>query len=207
MSYEICVLDPSLAATKEAAFNAWNEGGYVEQSLPDHDVSAPKWRIRQSVSALEPGINWTEPKAPRSGLFAALAGKRESARVSLFAELPAGREGISIYIFDQAVEIDLPWNPEPGETSLIVRELWRLLGSFSQIGMSAIFDTEREVMLDLANDFDAVLKGYEKNVKDDSEEDGDSAPHADRDPVAPPATGSTPFTGNAGDSKPWWKIW
>jgi hypothetical protein len=125
MSYEICVLDPQIAAGREAAFNAWNDGAYMEISLPDTDRGAPKWRIREALSTLDSRLVWKEPEPPRTGLIAALMGKETPPRLALSADLPQGDESINFYIYDQAVEIDLPWNPDLKQTDAIVRDTWR----------------------------------------------------------------------------------
>jgi len=218
MSYEICVLDPQIAVSREAAFNAWNDGVYMDTSRPDTDRSAPKWRIREALSTLDSSLMWKEPKPPRTRLIAALMGKETPPRLALSADLPEGDESINFYVYDQAVELDLPWSPDPKQTDAIVRDMWRYLEKLSQIGMNAIYDTERDVMLDLASDFDAVLKRYLENIKDENEDEGEAEPKNTlgtqtevptaivRNTSAPRAA-DAPFTGNAGDGKPWWKIW
>jgi hypothetical protein len=84
--------------------------------------------------------------------------------------------------------------------------------------MSAIYDTERDVMLDLAGDFDAVLKRYLENIKEENEDEREAepkntlgtqteAPAAIVRAASAPRAAAKPFTGNAGDGKPWWKVW
>lgn len=225
MSYEFCVIDTQLAATREAAYNVWNDTRYLDISLPASDQTARKWRTREALTAFNPQLQWTEPKKPGLGVFASLVKKRpEDEPKALTANLPAGDEGTSFWVFDQAVELELPWSAEPDQVELIVRDVWRHLEKLSQLGFSAIYDTERDVMLNLATDFDAVVQRYRKNLKDDEDDDQSAVPvaaqhaspgeHSARNDASPPAlTADTqapdtqPFTGNADTNKPWWKVW
>lgn len=224
MSYEICVIDSQLAATREAAYNLWNDSSYLDISQPASDRTARKWRTREALAAFNPQLEWAEPETPGTGVFAALFKKNPADEPrALTANLPVGDEGTSFWVFDQAVEIELPWSAESDQVEPIVRDVWRHLEKLSQLGLSTIYDTERDVMLNLDTDFDAVVQGYRKNLKDDDDDQnatpvaalhadlgdhpvrGDGLPHAS---VADtPASSGQPFTGNLGSSKPWWKVW
>jgi hypothetical protein len=214
MSYELCVIDTQLAATREAAYNTWNDTGYLDRSQPAADRTARKWRTREALAAFNPQLEWTEPKAPGTGVFAALVKKKpEDEPRALTASLPAGDEGTTFWIFDQAVEIELPWSAEPDQLESIVRDVWRHLEKLSQLGLSTIYDTERDVMLNLDADFDAVVQRYRENLKDDDDDETGmpvAAPHAGAG-EHPAAATQTPdgqaFTGNVGTGRPWWKVW
>ncbi len=224
MSYEICVLDTPLANTREAAYNAWNDTSYLDTSRPASDQTARKWLTREALAAFNPQLEWTEPKMPGLGVFAALAKKRPADEPrALTANLPVGDEGTSFWVFDQAVEIELPWSAQPDQVEPVVRDLWRHLEKLSLLGLSAIYDTERDVMLNLDTDFDAVVQRYRKNLNDEDEDKSgapvaaDTSSHsenparADNSPRVSAAdkrgAAEQPFTGNVSASKPWWKVW
>src|SRR5690242_1051155 len=109
MSYEICVLDPLLGDTREAAYQAWNDCSYFDDSKVDMDRSAPKWHTRQALAALNPRLTWKEPKPPATGFFASLRKKPPSEKKALIADLPVDDSSASFYVYDRAIEIDLPW--------------------------------------------------------------------------------------------------
>jgi hypothetical protein len=221
MSYELCVIDTQLAATREAAYNVWNDTGYLDISQPASDRTARKWRTREALTAFNPQLEWAEPKEPGTGVFATLMKKKpEDEHRALTASLPVGEESTTFWIFDQAVEIELPWSAEPDQLESIVRDVWRHLEKLSQLGLGAIYDTERNVMLNLDADFDAVVQRYRENLKDDDDEDetgapvatphagigehaarGDGLPHAPAADTQPPD--GQPFTGNVGTGRPW----
>ena len=224
MSYEICVLDTPLASSREAACNAWNDTTYLDASRPASDQTARKWRTREALAAFNPRLEWTEPKKPVVGVFAALVKKRpaEESR-ALTANLPVGEEGTTFWVFDQAVEIELPWSAQPDQVEPIVRDVWRHLEKLSQLGLSAIYDTERDVMLNLDTDFDAVVRRYRQNLADEDDDSSDAPVAAQRPGHGEPSAGNAgsqptpatatrastaqPFTGNVSTHQPWWKLW
>jgi len=216
MSYEICAFDAAFASGKEAAFEAWDQGTYFDASLPDYDRSARKWRIKESLMAFNPELTCDEPKDPTQGFLAKVFSKPPSKHTYLTANLDMGDETASFDIFDHAVEIILPAEPETEQVQQIVRDMWRHLDKLSQLGFSTIYDAERDVLLNLATDFDVVVRGYIKNL--DSDDDAEDAPAERALPqiknvnVSPPRENkpppsAAPFAGNVDESKPWWKLW
>ena len=217
MSYEIWAFDAARVATADAAGKAWEESTYENSSLPDHERTARKWQIKDELLAFNPELIFREPKA--KGLLSKLVSEDEDEkRYLVLCRPPAvssvdddGR-GIDFCVYDQALEINLPWDVERGAVEAVMREAWRHLEKLSQLGFSTIYDSERYELLNLAGDFDAVVKRYIENL--DFDDEGD--PPAPSDVAfavtkAPPGKQTpdthTPFSGNVADNKPWWKLW
>lgn len=230
MSYEICVLDPALAETREAAYSAWNDGKYYDTSTPVADRAAPKWRIKDALIASDTGLVFLEPKTRgEPGLLSKVFGEKKAPPNLLYVRAKAEDESTTYQVFDQAVEIDLPWDAEHENVERIVQDLWRNLGKLQAAGLTTLYDTERNELLNIETDFEWVLKGYIKNLgldgaTDDEDESPEATSHAEHadvsllDPAntAPSAPQTTsqpssnqPFTGNVDGAggKPWWKVW
>jgi hypothetical protein len=174
MSYEICALDVAFAAGKEAASKVWDESSYWDTSQLDYERSARKWRTKEALMAFNPKLTCKEPKAPSTGFLAKIFSETPSKRRYLSVSLTTGDEATTFDIYDQAVDIDLAWDATPDQVEGIVRDVWRHLEKLSQLGFSTIYDTEREVLLNLETDFDVVMQGYIKNLEldDDDETSG-----------------------------------
>ena len=217
MSYEICVFDAAFAASKEAAYEAWNESSYWDTSQLDYERSARKWRIKEGLMAFNPELTCTEPEAPPAGFLAKTFGKTPPECRYLMVYLTTQGELSSFEIYDQAVEIDLSWDAKADQVQDIVRDVWRHLEKLAQLGFSTIYDTERDVLLNLETDFDVVMLGYIKHLDFDDEDQasGKTKPSTAKvqdagSPVtrAPrPPNPDTPFAGNVEEAKPWWKLW
>ena len=220
MSYDICVLDPAFAGDKAAASEAWDQGTYYDDdaSLPDSDRSARKWKIKDALLAFNPALTFNEPKAPATGILSSLFEKKKTERTYLTVNLLSAGLDTSFDIFDQAIEISLPWDAERENVEPIVRDLWRHLQQMPQLGLGTLYDTERDVLLNLGTDFDAVLQGYIKNLEFDDDDDGEAAAstpmapqthkaNVSQPPANKPPSADAPFAGNVEDSKPWWKLW
>lgn len=197
MSYELCVFEPGYAADRDAAYAVWNDQKYWDTSLPDGDRTAKKWNVKDLLVAFDSRLRWTEPKAPKTGLVAKWLGKPALVQRCLHIYLEADYGETAIDLFDQAIEITLPWESPRNEAEKQVRALWRYLEYLSASGWSTIYDTERDVLLDLKTDFEAVTARYLKNLDPDDKETG-----AEPSVAAPkPASAGgrkrdKPFTGN-----------
>ena len=195
MGYELCVFEPSYAADREAALAAWDQSAYWDTSLPDHDRAAAKWRVKDALLAFDSKLLWIEPSAPKKpGFLAKLLGNAAPPQRCLKVYVETNDEGITFDVFDQAVEINLPWDTKEMDTRTVVRDLWRYLEHFSRTGWSTLYDTERDAVLNLETDFEAVLAGYIKNLEFDDAADAS----ADARASAKAARGK-PFTGNLVD--------
>ncbi|MEQ1774097.1 MAG: hypothetical protein ABL891_09995 [Burkholderiales bacterium] len=198
MSYELCVLQPGYAADREAAYTAWNDQDYWDASLPVEDRTAAKWRVKDALMAFDSRLHCVEPKAPSTGFFAKWFSKPPPVQRCLHVYLEDGEQETSFDIFDQAIEITLPWDSPRNETEKHVRLLWRYLEHLSASGWSTIYDTERDVLLDLKTDFEMVMARYLKNLGTD--EETDSGPVASPAAPKPASAGGRkrdkPFTGN-----------
>jgi hypothetical protein len=175
MSYEICAFDAAIASSKEAALEAWDDSSYWETSQLDYERSARKWRIKEALMAFNPALTCKEPKAPPTGFLAKVFGEAPSKRRYLSVNLMTGGECSTFDIYDQAVEIDLAWEAKADQVESIVRDVWRHLEKLSQSGFSTLYDTERDVLLNLETDFDVVMQGYIKNLELDDEDDDESS--------------------------------
>jgi hypothetical protein len=202
MSYEICVFDPAYAGSREAAHAAWNDETYWGASLPDSDLTAVKWRMKDALMLFDDTLVFKEPEKPRSGLFARFFSKPPAVHRCLYINAnDEGAEGASFGVFDHAIEINLPWFAERDEAEKHVRNLWRYLEHFSRSGWTTLYDTERNELLSLEADFDVVLARYLENLKDDDDSNEVDASVAAKPKAPSSATGNTakdkkPFTGN-----------
>jgi hypothetical protein len=217
MSYEICVFDAAYASSKEAAAKSWDESTYWDTSRPDYERSARKWRIKEALMAFNPELTCTEPEVPPTGFLAKTFGKAPSNTRYLTVYLTTLGQPSSFEIYDQAIDIDLSWDPSADQVQDIVRDVWRHLEQLVQLGFGTLYDTERDVLLNLETDFDAVVQGYIKNLEfeDDDKPADVTAPSVTpaQDTVASaplrakPKTSDAPFAGNVEEAKPWWKLW
>src|SRR6188768_3663739 len=110
MSYEFCVLQPDYAADSRAANTAWNDQNYWDTSLPVEDRAAAKWRLKESLMAFDSRLRSVEPKAPSTGFFAKWFSKPPPVQRCLHIYLEDGEQETSFDLFDQAIEITLPWD-------------------------------------------------------------------------------------------------
>lgn len=199
MSYELCVCRPDYAADRDAVHAAWNDEKYWAASLPDSDRSAAKWRTKDLLIGLDERLRWNEPQTTKTGLFASWFGKPAPALPYLSVYLDDDEGQTNFHVFDEAIEISLPWESSNVEAAKHVRVVWRHLEQLSAAGWSTIYDTERGVLLDLAKDLDAVTARYLENLG--PEEDEESPPAAGASPAKPAPKASPkrdkPFTGNA----------
>ena len=198
MSYEVCVYLPQLAADRETASDLWNNERLWDTSLPDHDRSASKWRVKDLLAAHDNRLQWMEPQAPKTGLFAKWFGKPAviQRHLHLYIDYDYGR--MAFDVFDQGIEITLTWDLPRDKVDKHVRALWLCLEQLSASGWSTIYDTERNVILNLATDFDAVTARYLENIGPDEADEsppGSGASTANPVPKASPK-GDKPFTGN-----------
>lgn len=199
MSYEICVYQPQTAADRETASDIWNNERLWDMSLPDHDRSAPKWRVKDLLLAFDSRLKWTEPKAPKTGLFAKWFGKPAVVQHCLHMYLEDDYGETAIDLFDQGIEITLPWEPPRDEAEKHVRALWRYLECLSAAGWSTMYDTERDVLLNLDTDFEAVKARYLENLGPDDDDNAAASPVA----ASPSARASQPETaGGKKNDKP-----
>ena len=198
MSYEICVLQPHYAADREAANTAWNDQSYWDTSLPGEDRSAAKWRHKDALMAFDNRLLWTEPKAPASGFFAKWFSKPPPVQRCVHIYLEDGEQETSFDLFDQAIEITLPWDASRDQPEKYVRLLWRYLEHLTASGWSTIYDTERDILLNLETDMEAVTARYLENLDpDEAESDGQSnASAVPPKPSTVPQKRDKPFTGN-----------
>ena len=197
MSYEFCVLQPGYAADRTAANTAWNDQNYWDTSLPCDDRSAAKWRVKDALMTFDSRLHWVEPKAPSTGFFAKWFSKPPPVQRCLHIYLEDGEQETSFDLFDQAIEITLPWDASRDQAEKHVRAAWRYLEYLSASGWSTIYDTERDVLLNLQTDFEAVMARYLKNLDADDKETG-AEPNASASKSAPAADRKRdkPFTGN-----------
>ena len=100
-------------------------------------------------------------------------------------------------VFDQGIEITLTWDLPRDKVDKHVRALWGCLEQLSASGWSTIYDTERNVMLNLETDFDAVAARYLENLGPDEDAREPQAAPACKPAVAS-AKHDKPFTGNVG---------
>lgn len=193
MTYEFCAIARELAPTPDAGIAAWNEESYIASSLPQLDQGARKWRVKEALLAFNSELEFITPEEPPSGFFAKLFHKPRPDMRNLTVNLYTGDDGTTFTIYDQAVEVTLPWSPQADLVERTMREAWRHLKHLVQLGY-VIYDTERGVLLDLAIDFDAALGKYLDNIQ------LNGVPQAQGPTPAPPvkqgAGGSKPFTGN-----------
>lgn len=215
MSYELCVFRPGYAADLQTAKAVWNDEKYWASSLPDHDSSAAKWHMKDLLLAFDDRLHWTAPEAPATGLFAKWFGKPVLSLCYLHVHLDYENGQTSFDLFDQAIEISLPWESPPNEVEKLVRELWRFLEHLSAAGWSTIYDIENEVLLNLETDFDAVLARYRENLAADATDEAQEGPApqagskppsladepqsvtaASKSAVSAAAKSDKPFTGN-----------
>lgn len=201
MSHEICLYLPQLAADRETASDIWNNERLWDTSLPDHDRSAPKWRAKDLLLAHDNRLQLMEPQAPKTGLFAKWFSKPAPPQrhLHLYIDYDYGRTTFDV--FDQGIEITLPWESPRDEVEDHVRALWRFLEHLSASGWSTIYDTERDVLLNLETDFEAVVARYREILgADEAETDAAEPQAAPASKPASPAVAKSdkPFTGNVG---------
>ena len=201
MSYELCVFRPDYAADRDTAHAVWNDEKYWATSLPDSDRAAAKWRTKDLLMGLDDRLCWNEPQTPKSGLFASWFGKPARTLPYLSVSLDEEEGLTTFHVFDEAIEISLPWEALNTETEKIVRTVWRHLEQLSAAGWSTIYDTERGVLLDLTNDVDAVVARYLENLGPEEEDESPSVSASSpksAPKLAPAASpkGDKPFTGN-----------
>lgn len=212
MSYGVCAFDPALVPLTRQAGDVWSDEHYHATSQPDTDLTARKWRIKEALLAFNPALVFFEPNPP-PGALARLFKTAPRQPTSLSLVLPVGEdEEIDFEIFDDAVEVELPYEAADDEARQCVEALWRHLHKISELGLSTLYDTERDTLLKLETDFDAVLQHYLDVLRERKDGDGvaatPSCADADVTPRAAPAPqAQRPFTGNLEAPKPWWKIW
>lgn len=198
MSYDLCAFKRGYAADCDALHAAWNEEKYWATSLPDSDRSAAKWRTKDLLMGLDERLRWNEPQTPKSGLFASWFGKPARALPYLSVYLDEDEGQTNFHVFDEAIEISLPWESPNVEAARHVRAVWRHLEQLSAAGWSTIYDTERGVLLDLAKDMDAVTARYRENLgpEEDEGDEADAKPAAAKPATARAPKRDKPFTGN-----------
>ena len=198
MSYELCVFRPEYAPERDTAHAVWNDEKYWATSLPESDRAATKWRVMDLLTAFDSSLQWVEPKAAKTGLFAKWFSKPVSIRHCLHAYLDDNYGGTAFDVFDQAIEITLPWESPRDEAGKHVRTVWRYLEHLSASGWSTIYDTERGELLDLAKDMDAVTARYLENLGSDDADESSPGSGASTGKPAPKASpkGDKLFTGN-----------
>lgn len=175
MTYDICVFEPSYADSLESARAAWNEEKYWETSLPDYDRSARKWRVKDVLLSADNRMHFDEPEAPKTGFFAKLLGKPQLPGRALDVCVVYGDVDTTYQLLDQAIEITLPWSAVRGADETCVRDMWGVLKRLAAAGWSTIYDGDRDALINLETDFEAVLARYRKNLAD-NEADEEPAP-------------------------------
>ena len=173
--------------------------------------------IKEALMAFNPELTCEEPQAPPTGFLAQAFSESPPKCRYLTVYLTTRGELSSFDIYDQAIEIDLAWEAKADQVEDVVRDVWRHLEQLSQLGFSTLYDTEREVLLNLETDFDVVMQGYIKNLDFDDKDksSGATAPSvAVTEDAGPsvlweqkPQSSDTPFAGNVEAAKPWWKLW
>ncbi len=213
MSYEFSVLDSKLAPSREAAYAAWNDATYSEPSLPDHDRTARKWKTKDALLAFNDQLQFKEPDG-KPGLFGKLVNDGPPPKYLLLTGClaeDADKHETNYHLFDSAIEVTLPWNPERSQVEAIVREVWRHLEALTRMGFGTVYDTERDVLLNFETDFEAVVERYIAIVEFDGEGEPPGAESVATTAPLPqaslPATAGEPFSGNVPAGKPWWKVW
>lgn len=204
MSYDLCVFKPDYTADRDALHEAWNYDKYWAKSLADHDRTAAKWRTKDLLMGFDERLRWHEPRAPKTGLvglFAKWFGKPSPVRpyLQFYLDDDDGQTGFDV--FDEVIEISLPWDSPHVDAEKKVRELWRFLEHLSASDWSTIYDTERDVLLNLATDKEAVTARYRENLGPEKVAEPPSAGASSRKPVparAPAASAKDgkPFSGN-----------
>jgi hypothetical protein len=218
MTYEFCVFDPACAPDLPTARQSWDVSRYHDDSQPDFQRDAHKWRIKDALLAFNAQLQFMEPKPPTGGLLGKLKPGDAPQPYLLLSGWHAddNQHCTNYQVYDQAVEVSLPWEPPAEVAQSAMREAWRHLTHLSQQGWNVIYDTERDVLLDLERDFDVVMAQYWQNIAaddgaPDEEPEAADALARDRpaaDAAATPMASDKPFTGNVSDHhKPWWKIW
>lgn len=205
MTYEFCVFDPACAPDLTAARAAWDVTRYHDESQPDFQRGARKWTIKETLVAFNPRLQFMQPKPPPGGLLGKLKSADAPQPYLLLCDwhAEAGEHCTNYHVYDQAVEVSLPWEPPDDVALAAMREAWRHLEQLSRQGLNVIYDTERDVLLNLTSDFELVMERYRQNLAEDHGADEESAV-----PVAAPVPADIPFTGNVSEGrKPWWKIW
>lgn len=218
MTYEFCVFDPVYAPDLATARAAWDVSRYHDDSQPDTQRDARKWQIKDALVAFNDRMQFMEPKAPTGGLLGEMKSGDEPQPYLLLCDWQRedGEHCTNYHVYDQAVEVSLPWEPPADVAPTVMREAWRHLEYLSRQGLAVIYDTERDVLLDLGSDFDSVMEKYRQNIAadhgapDEEAEPADALAHSgvQSEVAAAPMTADKPFTGNvAAEHKPWWKIW
>lgn len=213
MSYEFCLMDSTVAPSREAANAAWDEETYRQSSLPDFDKTARKWVIKDGLLKFNSQLQFMEPGG-KPGFFDKLTADDPPPNYLLltgWAGEDADKHATNYHLYDSAIEVSLPWNPERSQVEAIVREVWRHLETLTRMGFGTVYDTERDVLLNFETDFDAVVKRYIANVDYDGEGEPPGAGNATQSPAELQAsqsgTTTEPFSGNVPQGKPWWKVW
>lgn len=219
MTYEFCVFDLAYAPDLDAARKSWDVTRYHDDSQPDFQREARKWQIKDALAAFNENLQFMAPKPPPGGLLGKLKSGDEPQPYLLLCAWHAAGDGeycTDYHVYDQAVEVSLPWEAPADVAQAVMREAWRHLEHLSRQGWNVIYDTERDALLDLASDFDAVMQKYLRNIESDidareSEAEPAAAPARDgpqADVAAAPIAADQPFTGNVSQArKPWWKVW
>lgn len=215
MSYEICFLDPALAATHEAAVQACDALAYWDTSRPDHERSARKWQVSDALLKFNPDMLRMDATDPQQGAgwFGKIKDDPPEDRRYLLMSLVHGGVVTNFSVFDQAVEVNLAYDAAIEDARAVAQEAWRHLRVLVELGFSTVFDTERNVLLDLDADFETVVRGYIANLKHDAEVDAadvaaERALNAAKAATTKPPAAEQPFTGNVETvkKKPWWKF-
>lgn len=193
MSYELVLFEHGYAADCDTARAAWNDERYWDTSLPDYDRSAAKWRWKDLLMGFESQVEFVEPQPPKTGFFAKWFSKPAPIMRCLHVYVDYGYGEMAFDVYDQAIEITLPWEAPRADAEGHVRLLWFYLEGLSDAGWSTIYDTERDALLNLETDFDAVLARYRKNLAENEADESHDGP-------APQAASNTPPLANAPQS-------
>lgn len=217
MTYEFCLFETAAVRTHDAAYALWDKEAYRAASQPDFERDAPKWRMKDALLKANPALLFREPVG-KPGVLDKLLDDDEPANYLVLVDWTkhsgtandddADEQATHFHLFDQAIEVTLPWNPPEAAVRKIVRDAWQNLRVLSSAGFGTILDTERNILLNLETDLEFVEQRYRENICYDGEGEppGANAIRAAPQSSAPSAV-IEPFNGNLPAGKPWWKIW
>ena len=174
MSYGVVVFDPLQMPPGRSLGDTWDEQRYQNASKVDADRSARKWQLRDALMAFNPRLVFHEPPPPPGAIAQFFSASVVPTR-SLTLVMPAAQdEEMDFTIYDDAIEIELPFFATREDAQYYMTELWRHLAQLAKLGFSAIYDIERDAVLALDTDFDVALEQYMQNLSEDWEHTADA---------------------------------
>lgn len=193
MSYDLHLVPsrPGTDALNAARALLAQDEKEINPGLPVPDKEAKKQRLATALIEANPQLAVFEFG------YAAIAAQKglteEDARMRyrhLELNGPEDGNGIQVTLYDDTIDIAVPYWHQPGAAESVFEEIWRYLELLERDGGFAIYDPQLDRMLNLAVDRLAVLERYGTVVAQ-----------------MPQITAHQTAAHIGPRSKPWWKFW